>query len=161
MSENGPVASLAISGAAAIGPIGGNFEVGVAMNLRNGQFIGYARGGNSLGGGASAGVEIAAQKGSLNDFMGTGDVNANAKELEGSAGMIGGNLVLGGEKWLPAGGGVSAGAGIGGFLNLTSGTAVSPVGGNLYEAVGQMVRDYSQRAVAASADRSKHGLGTR
>jgi hypothetical protein len=141
--------------------VGGNFEAGVALNVRNGRYIGYLRGGNSMGGGASYGLEVAAQSGSLNDLVSTDDLNANVKELEISGPVVGGNLVVGRPKWVPSGGGLNAGGGAGGFLNFTSGTAVSPATGNLYQGVAQSVKSWYARQVAASADRSKYGSGVR
>jgi hypothetical protein len=160
LSQNGPVVSVAISGGAALSTIGANFEAGFAMNTRNGRAIGYVRAGNSIGAGATLGVELVGQRGSLDEFVGSNDLNQNVAELEIGA-IVGLNLPLEGRARRPSGVGANVGKGAGGFLHFTNATVASSGSVNVYDKVKAAALAYVERAISDSADRNKYGAGTR
>ena len=95
-------------------PVGGNLEVGIAVNLNNGASAAFIRGGGSVGVGASGGLEVSLQKGTLADALGTGAI-----EIEHDRGMGGLNAVIDAQGRF-RGGGANAGFGLYSGLNFTN-----------------------------------------
>jgi len=113
--EDGVITTVSISGSAAVLIYGGNVEAGIAFHS-NGYQVAYVRGGQSVGVGASAGVEVAVQRGSLSDFLEATDV-AQIGEVEMSVGTrVGGNLPMSFDPTAVDGGGFNLGFGF--FVGL-------------------------------------------
>jgi hypothetical protein len=123
--EEGGTVAVAVSGGAALSTVGANFELGIVFSLSNGTFSLFAGAGNSIGAGASFGLEVTAQRGSIADFLGGSDMNSNASELEISGGLLGGNIVFAPDKSGIVGAGFNVGPGIGGLWNLRAGTVAT------------------------------------
>lgn len=102
--------------------------------------MGFARFGPSLGGALSLGGEATIQKGSLDDFEGTNDINQNPVEVEAGA-AVGVNVVLDATNrdLKPIGLGGNRGAGGGVAFNLTKDTATTGTF-NIYDQVKRIYR---------------------
>jgi hypothetical protein len=78
----GGVESMAFTASAGVGAFAFNFEIGSVISLDTGLTLDYLRWGGSAGVGASAGVEVTYQEGSLLDFLeGVDQPEANFVEL--------------------------------------------------------------------------------
>nr|MDP2582486.1 RHS repeat-associated core domain-containing protein [Candidatus Palauibacterales bacterium] len=98
---------------------GGNLEFGVAIGAGR-TFAFYWHAGPSVGVGYAVGLETSLQGGDFDAAVASSFERggAGAFELEGALGDLGANAVVYNHKI--AGGGLSGGEGIGGFINMTS-----------------------------------------
>ena len=126
--EKGNILHIGMSGSAAYYAWGINGEVGVIINLTNGESELAFRFGESFGKGVSLGGEFTISPDqSLSDYEGANgfgmEAAKNVVEIEVGGDILGGNLMINPKNnLLPNGGGFSLGVGGGFFINLTNGT---------------------------------------